>query len=384
MSSHSSERLGLTGIDSLHFFVRDLARSRDHYVHNLGFSELAVSDAEHERSHGVRASLLGAGRVRFVLIAPHAADSECATWLAHHPEGVGRIVLGVEDAAHALSLLARRGATPLTGLVEDVIAGGVQRWFEIASPFGDTLFRFVERGPAAGMMAGLVPVMDAGEAPNRFEVGEIDHITSNFLTLKPVTLWLEQVLGFERYWGIEFHTQDVDKEHGGSGLKSIVMWDPASGIKLANNEPAAPSFRASQIYQFCLDHRGPGVQHVALTVRDIVHAVGAMRAREVAFMPTPAAYYARLPERLVQLGVERIDEPIETLSALEILVDGAGPSSYLLQIFLRDAAGLFADPGAGPFFVELIERKGDEGFGAGNFRALFESIERHQSGQRAA
>jgi 4-hydroxyphenylpyruvate dioxygenase len=162
------------------------------------------------------------------------------------------------------------------------------------------------------------------------------------------------------------------------------MWDPESGLKFANNEPAAPAFHASQIYRFCEEHRGAGVQHVALTVGDILGSVAALRARGVDFMPTPGTYYDMLPERLDTLGVERIDEDVAALRKLEILVDGAGPGSYLLQIFLREAAGLFADPEAGPLFIELIQRKGDQGFGAGNFRALFESIERHQACGRAA
>jgi 4-hydroxyphenylpyruvate dioxygenase len=214
---------------------------------------------------------------------------------------------------------------------------------------------------------------------NRFGFSAIDHLTSNFLTLQPAIMWMQQVLGFERYWGIEFHTEDVRRSAGGgSGLKSIVMWDPRSGIKFANNEPAAPAFHASQIYRFCEEHRGPGVQHVALSVANILDSVRDMRTRGVGFMPTPAAYYAQLPERLVELGVQAVEESLDELRELEVLVDGDGPERYLLQIFLRDAAALFADRDAGPLFIELIQRKGDRGFGAGNFRALFESIEREQ------
>ena len=157
------------------------------------------------------------------------------------------------------------------------------------------------------------------------------------------------------------------------------MWDPASGIKFANNEPAAPAFRDSQIYRFCQEHRGAGVQHVALNVANIVDAVRDMRARGVAFMPTPAAYYQQLPARVRELGIAKIDEPVVALEELAILVDGAGPGRYLLQIFMREAEALFDDASAGPLFIELIQRKGDRGFGAGNFRALFECIERTQT-----
>jgi 4-hydroxyphenylpyruvate dioxygenase len=149
-------------------------------------------------------------------------------------------------------------------------------------------------------------------------------------------------------------------------------------VKFANNEPWRPAFKSSQINVFNEDHRGDGIQHAALTVRDILAAVEEMRRRGVEFMPTPGAYYDALPERLRTSGIGRIDEDVEVLRRLQILVDGAGPGSYLLQIFLRDSAGLYHEPEAGPFFYEIIQRKGDQGFGAGNFRALFESIEREQ------
>lgn len=186
-------------------------------------------------------------------------------------------------------------------------------------------------------------------------------------------------MGLQRFWEVSFHTQDVKKGLvNGSGLKSVVMWDPGSGLKFANNEPAQPFFKSSQIYLFCLDHHGAGVQHVALAVSDLVRAVEGLRSRGVQFMPTPGSYYDLLPQRLVEQGINRVDEDIETLRRLEILVDGRADRRYLLQIFMKEAASLFKDPQAGPLFIELLQRKGDEGFGGGNFRALFESIERQQ------
>jgi 4-hydroxyphenylpyruvate dioxygenase len=184
-------------------------------------------------------------------------------------------------------------------------------------------------------------------------------------------------------WEVAFHTSDVDPEKTtGSGLKSIVMWDPASETKFANNEPARPFFKSSQINIFNEELRGDGVQHVALTVYDIVEAVRALRGAGVTFMPTPGSYYDMLPERIAKTGIDKIDEPLPTLRELEILVDGDHHHAYMLQIFLKEASGLYKDPAAGPFFYEIIQRKGDRGFGAGNFRALFESIEREQQKQR--
>ena len=146
--------------------------------------------------------------------------------------------------------------------------------------------------------------------------------------MKPALLWMQHVLGLEQLWEIAFHTNDVatgtaaGREHG-SGLKSVVMWDPVSGVKFANNEPFRPFFKESQINIFAEDNRGDGVQHSALAVIDIVGAVRGLRARGVEFMPTPGSYYDVLPERLERIGVGSIDENIDVLRELEILVDGS-------------------------------------------------------------
>jgi 4-hydroxyphenylpyruvate dioxygenase len=217
---------------------------------------------------------------------------------------------------------------------------------------------------------------------NAFGFDKIDHVTSNFETMSPALLWMEHVLGFEPFWGIEFHTNDVAPDStDGSGLRSKVFWDPKSNAKFANNEPFRPFFRRSQIALFTEDHRGDGIQHAALSVKDIVPAVRALRERGVSFYPTPGKYYDMLPSRIDALGIGHIDEDIEVLRELEILVDGKGEHSYLLQIFLQDSAGTYNEAEAGPFFFEVIQRKGDQGFGGGNFRALFESIERQQTGK---
>jgi 4-hydroxyphenylpyruvate dioxygenase len=270
--------------------------------------------------------------------------------------------------------------------------GGTLRTFNIATPFGDTTIRFVERRGYRGLYPGMRLHEQRRGGANALGFGEVDHVTSNFETMKPALLWMEHVLGFEEFWEIQFHTADAASSEArrqammakGSGLRSVVMRDPRSGVKFANNEPWRPAFKSSQINIFHEDQRGDGVQHAALTVRDIVSAVRDMRARGVEFMPTPGTYYDMLPEHLKAIGVGRIEEEVATLRDLEILVDGGAPGSYLLQIFLKDAAGLYHDPEAGPFFFEIIQRKGDPGFGAGNFRALFESIEREQQSEGRA
>jgi 4-hydroxyphenylpyruvate dioxygenase len=162
-----------------------------------------------------------------------------------------------------------------------------------------------------------------------------------------------------------------------------VMWDPESEVKFAHNEPYRPHFKHSQINAFNEENRGDGVQHLAIAVDDIVSAVEGMRERGVQFMSTPDAYYDRLPQRLVQTGIGEIDEAVSRLRELGILVDGAERHRYLLQIFLKDSAELYHSAEAGPFFYEIIQRKGAPGFGEGNFRALFESIERVQQERTA-
>ncbi|MBL0277527.1 MAG: VOC family protein [Anaeromyxobacter sp.] len=378
--------LGIVRLEALHYYVHDLARSRRFYTERLDFAEVAESGERLTREGRQRSALFQAGQVSVLCSAPEGEGGRAARWLRLHPDGVGSLIFEVEDAARAFALLEERGGTP-TGELLDFTdpAGGALRTFAVTTPFGDTTFRFVERRGWRGPYPGLVAHPAPRGGANRFGFGAIDHVTSNFRTMKPALLWLEHVLGFEASWEVRFHTQDVaDEAHRareasrGSGLSSVVMRDPRSGVTFANNEPRRPAFRASQIHHFVEDQRGDGVQHAALTVGDIRAAVRGLRERGVEFMPTPGSYYDLLPARLAATGIGRLDEPLDELRALGVLVDGAAAGRYLLQVFLRDSAGLYQEPEAGPFFFEIIQRKGDQGFGAGNFRALFESIEREQ------
>jgi 4-hydroxyphenylpyruvate dioxygenase len=374
------ESLGIKRLEAIHYYVHDLERSRRFYVEKMDFSEIGASGAELTQE-GRQASLaFEAGECRVMCSAPIGEGGRAWRYLQKHPDGIGTLVLEVEDIKKTFALLEQRGGTAITDIEHFQDAGGTLDTFNITTPFGDTTFRFVERNGFSALYPGMIPIDPATGGKNRHGLTHFDHVTSNFQTMSPALLWMEHVLGFERFWDVEFHTDDVARarrDHG-SGLRSVVMWDPASGVKFANNEPYRPHFKASQINVFHEEHRGDGVQHVALGVREIISAVRGLRERGVEFMPTPGTYYDMLPERLTQIGVKAIDEDVETLRELEILVDGAENHSYLLQIFLKDSAGLYQHPEAGPFFYELIQRKGDQGFGAGNFRALFESIERQQ------
>jgi 4-hydroxyphenylpyruvate dioxygenase len=382
--------LGIRRLEAIEFFVRDLERSRRFYLDKLDLAEVGASDAAHEREVRQRSAVFEAGGVRVVCSEPLGEGGRAWRWLRKHPDGVGAVVFEVEDAEGCFRLLEERGGTPVTDLALQRDGGGTIRTFEVTTPLADANFRFVERRGAQGLYPGVPRHAAPRGGSNALGFGVIDHVTSNFRTMKPALLWMEHVLGFEEFWGVSFHTTDTGgpqkappSQARGSGLRSVVMRDPASGVKFANNEPWRPAFESSQVDVFTEDLRGDGIQHAALTVADIRAAVRAMRARGVELMPTPGAYYEALPERLRTSGIGRIDEDVDELRELGILVDGAGPGAYLLQIFLRDAAGLYHEREAGPFFFEIIQRKGDPGFGAGNFRALFESIERDQQEGRS-
>ncbi len=373
--------LGIKRIEGIHYYVRDLDRSRRFYVDRMDFAESWRSSPELELAGRQRSVAFTAADCTIVCSSPLPglpASSRAARFLGRHPDGVGTLVFEVEDAARAFALLEERGGTPIDEVQTYTDDHGTLRQFSITTPFGDTTFRFRERRGYASLYPGAIAVAPTGPS-NRFGFEAIDHVTSNFQTMKPALLWMEHVLGLEQMWKVEFHTSDVEpaRQHG-SGLKSIVMWDPASGVRFANNEPARPFFKSSQINIFNEELGGDGVQHVALAIKDILGGVRGLRERGVSFMPTPGTYYEMLPERIKQTGIDVIDEDLATLRELEVLIDGDHHHAYMLQIFLKEASGLYGDKAAGPFFYEIIQRKGDRGFGAGNFRALFESIEREQ------
>jgi 4-hydroxyphenylpyruvate dioxygenase len=379
--------IGIRKVEGLHYYVRDLSRTRKFLVEALDFVELGVSSPDLEHEGHQRSATFAAGSALITVHEPVGEGGRAWRYLRKHPEGIGTVVFEVEDADRAFALLEERGGTFITDVQRFEDDGGTLATFSITTPFGDTTFRFMERRGYTKLYPGFIPhPREPGLVANRFGFQRIDHLTSNFQTMKPALLWMEQVLGFQPYWSIAFHTKDVatGRHEHGSGLKSVVMWDPTSGVKFANNEPFRPFFKDSQINLFAEDNRGDGIQHAALAVNDIVTTVRGLRARGVEFMPTPGSYYDALPERLRRIGVGTIDESNELLRELEILIDGDKPHQYLLQIFLKEAAGRYHDPAAGPFFFEIIQRKGDQGFGAGNFRALFEAIEREQLGSRGA
>src|SRR5262249_44266080 len=291
--------IGIKRLEATHYYVHDPARSRPLYAELLDFAEIAASTPELERRGRQRSAVFRAGTCNIAVSQPVGEGGRAWRFLRKHPDGVGTLVFEVEDIERAFRLLDERGATPIEDVRRFEDDGGSLAMFSITTPFGDTTFRFVERRGFRELYPGIALHEPRG-GKNSLGFKEFDHVTSNFQTMKPALLWMEHVLGLKQFWEVAFHTTDVDggATGRGSGLKSVVMYDPGSGVKFANNEPARPFFKASQINIFCEDLRGDGVQHVALGVEDIVASVRAMRARGVEFMPTPASYYEMLPARL--------------------------------------------------------------------------------------
>ena len=378
-----AEHIGITGYDSYHFVVENLERSRQFYLERFDFKEVARASDELVERSGQQSLVLGAGDLRVVVSSPLNQSSKAARYLKRHPAGVMSLSFAVENLDETIAFLEPRGGTFLNDVFEDKDAdGGTYRSVEIATPLNDVAFRFVERKGYKRFAPGFTDV-GAGHAStptNMYGVRTVDHVTANGLTMQPIIAWYRDVLGMVPFWDVSFHTQDVAKKRAsGSGLRSIVMWDPKSGVKFATNEPLRPHFRDSQISKFIDDNQGAGIQHIAVAVDNIVWSVEELTRRGVQFMDTPKSYYMALPERLAQLGITNVTEELAELERLRILVDGA-EDKYMLQIFLREAAAMHDEQRAGPFFYEVIQRCGDEGFGYGNFRALFESIERFQRG----
>src|SRR4051812_23024708 len=342
--SRATDGLGIRKIAGLVYYVHDLARVRSFMVDRLDFAETGVSSDALTQRGRQRSAVFQAGDATLVVCEPVGDGGRAPRFLRKHPEGVGTVVFEVDEIERTFRLLEERGGTIIGDVERFNDDSGSLAMFSITTPFGDTTFRFIERRGFRTLFPGLQLHPEPRGGKNAFHFKRVDHLTANFQTMSPALLWMEHVMGMERFWTVQFHTNDVAKSDvHGSGLKSVVMIEPASGIKFANNEPLRPFFKSSQINIFAEDFRGDGIQHAALAVPDIVTTVRGLRERGVEFMPTPGTYFDMLPARLRELGVGTIDEDIEVLHQLEILVDGEGARQYLLQIFLKEAAGLYRD-----------------------------------------
>jgi 4-hydroxyphenylpyruvate dioxygenase len=342
--------------------VGNAAQAAFYFTRAFGFTETAYSGLETGRRDR-RSHVLEQGRIRLVLTGTLHGGDEIAAHHARHGDGVHKIALSVPDAAaayeHAVAHGARGVQTP--HWAEDD-HGRVQ--LSSVQTYGDTLHLFVERENYDGpFLPGYERRGHAPRDPDSMLLMAVDHIVGN-VELGHMNEWVgyyERVFGMTEM--IHFSDEAISTEY--SALMSKVVTDGTGRIKFPINEPAEGK-RKSQIEEYIDYYKGAGAQHIAMATRDIVHCVSRLRERGVQFLDIPEEYYEDVPVRIGE-----IEEDIEDLRRLSILVD-RDDEGYLLQIFTKPI-------GDRPtVFFEIIERHGARGFGEGNFKALFEAIEREQ------
>lgn len=352
--------LPLDGIDHLEFYVGNAFQAAHFYRHMFGFNIVGyrgLETGDREKSSYV----LEQGKVRFVLTSSLGPDNEIARHCQLHGDGVKTIAFRVKDVEKSIQETRKRGATlvqPPT-VLED--ATGKLHIAAIRA-YGDTIMRFVSRENYEGAFApGFMSISQ--KAPREAGLAAVDHIVGN-VELGAMNHWANffaKVLGFEQL--THFTDDDISTEY--SALMSKVMQNGSGKIKFPINEPAEGK-KKSQIEEYLDYYRGPGVQHIAVNTADICQTVRTLRDNGVRFLRVPDTYYESLAAR-----IGKIDEDYRELQELGVLVD-RDEDGYLLQIFTQPVED------RPTLFFEVIERHGSRGFGVGNFKALFVSIEEEQ------
>ena len=348
--------------DHLEFFVGNAKQAAYYYRLAYGFRLKAYAGLE----TGVRdrsSYLLEQGDIRWVLTAPLSPDHLAAEHIKKHGDGVRGINLIVDNVEEAYRDTTARGAKSIQSptVLED--KNGSVKSASIAT-YGDTIHTFIERGNYKGV---FLPGFEAVEKdllcrPSALKF--MDHVVGN-VEWHSMNKWVdyyEKVFGFHKFWSVDDKVLHTDY----SALNSTVVASRDEKIKMPINEPAKGK-RKSQIEEYCDYYRSAGVQHIAMHSDDIIESVAKLRENGVEFLKIPQNYYDTLIER-----VGKIDEDIKTLSKLGILVD-RDEHGYLLQLFTKPVED------RPTLFLEVIQRKGGRSFGIGNFKALFEAIERDQA-----
>ncbi len=355
----SEDFMPLNGIDHVELFVGNAKQAAFYYCQAFGFHEVAYAGLE----TGVRdrvSRVLRQGRITIVLTGALHGESPIAAHQHRHGDGVKVIALSVPDVGYAYKTALERGAEGVEEPHEISDGHGNVKLASIRT-YGDTLHRFVERGDYKGPFLPGFEQRDGVEADAGLLT--IDHIVGN-VELGHMEQWVnyyEDVFGMTEM--IHFSDEAISTEY--SALMSKVVTDGKGRVKFPINEPAEGK-RKSQIDEYLEFYEGAGAQHIAVATRDIVKTVEHLADRGVEFLRTPDSYYDEVPERIGE-----IEEDIADLKRLGILVD-RDDEGYLLQIFTKPV-------GDRPtLFFEIIERHGARGFGEGNFKALFEAIEREQ------
>ena len=350
----------ILGIDYLEFYVGN-AKQAAHYYRALGFSPVAYRGLETGTRD--RASwCVQQGDVRFVFTGALSPDDPISDHVKAHGDGVHDVALRVPDAEEAYRVAMQRGATSVTEpeVLEDEHGKLVRA---AIATYGETIHSLVSRSEYSGVFwPGYEPV-DAG-AREDFGIKYIDHVVGN-VELGRMNEWVsfyERIMGFTELR--HFSDEEISTEY--SALMSKVVWDGEGKIKLPINEPAEGK-RKSQIEEYLEYYGSPGVQHIALASDDIVSTVESMNRSGVQFLRVPENYYEDAKQRVPEIASQ-----VESLQRNGILVD-KDEDGYLLQIFTKPVQD------RPTIFFEVIERHGSKGFGAGNFKALFEAIEREQA-----
>ncbi len=353
--------LPINGTDYVEFYVGNAKQSAYYYMAAFGFQPLAYKGLETGDKRKT-SYVLQQGKVRLMLTTALTPDSEIGEHCKKHGDGVKNVALWVDDARKSFEETTKRGAKPAvepTTFSDDngeVIISGIHT-------YGETVHLFVERKNYKGLfLPGFVewnPEYRANEVGFKY----IDHMVGN-VGWGQMNTWVDfyaNVMGFEQL--ISFDDKDISTEY--SALMSKVMANDNMRIKFPINEPAEGK-KKSQIEEYIDFYGGAGVQHIALATDDIIHTVGELRKRGVEFLHVPETYYETVTER-----VGKIKEDMEKLKNLNILID-RDDEGYLLQIFSKPVED------RPTVFYEIIQREGAKSFGKGNFKALFESIEREQ------
>lgn len=346
--SNSFDALKIQDFDHLEFAVQNLDEAAKLYL-RFGFEKAATREILERK---LKSYLMVQNNVAIVLSHSALSTDPIAKFVATHGDGVFSVAFRCDDAVSALEVAVNRGAKRAEAPRAYQRNGGAVQQASIHT-FGDVRHTFISRTGGIFAEGFDNPV----KAQNRgFGLERIDHITSNVSKGDRVTWtkFYEDVFGLQNVRFFDIHTART-------GLYSTVMMSPNGVIKMPFNEPTED---ASQIQEFLDINHGPGIQHVAIQTGDICSTLRPLRKEGIRFLEVPPTYYEAIPGR-----VPNVSESLSTLAELGILVDGDS-KGYLLQIFTENLVG--------PFFYEVIQRKGNDGFGEGNFTALFEAIERDQ------
>jgi 4-hydroxyphenylpyruvate dioxygenase len=358
--------LPLFGTDYVEFYVGNAKQAAHYYKTAFGFQSLAYAGLE----TGVRdrtSYVLVQDKVKLVLTTALVSDSEIGEHVKKHGDGVKIIALWVDDARQAFLETTKRGAKPyLEPTVEtdefgEVVRAGIYT-------YGETVHLFVERKNYNGIFLPGFQAWKSDYNPAPVGLKFIDHMVGNvgWNQMNIWVKWYEDVMGFVNF--LSFDDKQIHTEY--SALMSKVMSNGNGRIKFPINEPAKGNKR-SQIEEYLDFYEGAGVQHIAIATDDIISTVTQLRARGVEFLSAPPkSYYDAIPSRL-GAHMDMMKEDLNSLQNLAIMID-ADEEGYLLQIFTKPVED------RPTLFYEIIQRMGAKGFGAGNFKALFESIEREQ------